>query len=318
MAKSKTSKGKSRSNDLKISKCHRAFEGTVFRCNHYSESLGLDARFSVYVPDAPGIQTTLPYPHGCEELPVLLFLSDAGCSDLEILMQGNVLQHCSDCGLILVSADTTPRSEADRSIINPSYYVNATLSPWDKHCRMLDYLERDLLDIVHDNFPTCGHDAVSIMGHGIGGTSALTMAFRNEAGVPFRSVSALAPLLNPMSTDVTKKLSTSKLQNVLCKINMNAFQTLLGEDESAWRNYDPMACVVDSVESAPPILLDVGSEEGSNYVQEMVKPFDFLSACHQHGIQVDFRLRSGFDHGFFFVASVMEEHIDFHSKYLDA
>lgn len=211
MAASKTSKGKSRSKDLKISKCHRAFEGTVFRCSHYSESLGLDARFSVYVPDAPGIQTTLPYPRDCEEFPVLLFLSDEGCSDLEILMQGNVLQHCSDCGLILVSADTTPRTEAD-SVINPSYYVNATLKPWDKHCRMLDYLECDLLDIVHDNFPTCGHEAVSVMGHGMGGTSALTMAFRNAAGVPFRSVSALAPLLNPTSTEVTKKLPTSKLQ----------------------------------------------------------------------------------------------------------
>lgn len=78
-----------------------------------------------------------------------------------------------------------------------------------------------------------------------------------------------------------------------------------------------MACVVDSVKPAPPILLDVGSEEGTNYVQEMVKPFDFLSACHQQGVQVDFRLRAGFDHSFFFVASVMEEHIDFHSKYLD-
>lgn len=95
------------------------------------------------------------------------------------------------------------------------------------------------------------------------------------------------------------------------------FRQLLGQDESSWRSYDPLAAVIDSAGLAPPTLLDVGSEENSNYVQKMVKPFDFISACHQSGVPVDFRLRAGFDHSFFFVASVMEEHIDFHSKHLD-
>lgn len=100
MARAKASKAKSRSQDLNVSKCHRCFEGTVFRCNHYSEALGLDACFSVYVPDAPRMQTTLPYPRDCEEFPVLLFLSDEGCSDIEVLMQGGLLEHCAACGLI--------------------------------------------------------------------------------------------------------------------------------------------------------------------------------------------------------------------------
>ena len=78
-----------------------------------------------------------------------------------------------------------------------------------------------------------------------------------------------------------------------------------------------MAAVIDSSGLAPPTLVDVGSEENSNYVQKMVKPFDFISACHQSRVPVDFRSRAGFDHSFFFVASVMEEHIDFHSKHLD-
>ena len=204
MAKSKASKQKSRSKDLKVLESHRCFEGTVFRCRHHSEILGVDARFSVYVPDAPRIQTTLPYPHDCEEFPVLLFLSDEGCTDLEILTQGNLLQHCSDCGLILVSADTCPRPEAETAV-SANFYVNATEKPYDSY-KMQDYLEAELLELVHHNFPSCGSDAVSIMGHGMGGTGALTMALRNDA-IPFRSVSALAPVLNPMSTEVTKKLA---------------------------------------------------------------------------------------------------------------
>ena len=206
MAKSKASKRNLRPKDLEILKCHRCFEGTVFRCTHRSAALGLDACFSVYVPDAPRIHTTLPYPRDCEEFPVLLFLSDEGCNDIDILMQGNVLQHCSDCGLILVSADTCPRAETEVvSVCGASYYVNATEEPWNTHCKMRDYLEAELLDLVHDNFPTCGSEAVSIMGHGMGGTAALSMALRKDA-LPFRSVSALAPLLNPMGVEVTKTL----------------------------------------------------------------------------------------------------------------
>ena len=206
MARAKASKAKSRSQDLNVSKCHRCFEGTVFRCNHYSEALGLDACFSVYVPDAPRMQTTLPYPRDCEEFPVLLFLSDEGCSDIEVLMQGGLLEHCAACGLILVSADTSPRSESAKDVFSGgSYYVNATEKPWDTHCRMRDYLEGELLDFVHDNFPTCGPGAVSVMGHGMGGTGALSLALR-KSDVTFRSVSALAPFLNPMQTEGPRNL----------------------------------------------------------------------------------------------------------------
>jgi len=247
------------------------------------------------------MQTTLPYPRDCEEFPVLLFLSDEGCSDIEVLMQGGLLEHCAACGLILVSADTSPRSESAKDVFSGgSYYVNATEKPWNTHCRMRDYLEGELLDFVHDNFPTCGPGAVSVMGHGMGGTGALSLALR-KSDVTFRSVSALAPFLNPMQTEGPR----------------TAFRTLLGEDELSWRSYDPMALAMDySSKLAPPILLDVGSE-GLSYLQDSVKPFEFLQACQQKGIVVDFRLRAGFDHSFFFVASVMEEHLDFHAKHLD-
>ena len=305
-----------KSTDLWISKCHRCFEGTVFRCNHYSTALGgLDARFSVYVPDANRMQMTLPYPEDTEEFPVVLFLSDMGCSDLEVLKQGNALEHCASCGLILVAADTSPRGpgvadEAERKDVGiaASYYVNATQSPWNRHYRMRDYLENELLKVVHANFPTCGPEWVSAMGHGMGGMGALALAIRNPER--FRSVSALAPICHP-----------SEVRGVSPDVQ-GALSSYLGKDKAFWRDYDPVCLMQDfdlnrNKRHPPPILLDVGCESKSSYVQEVVKAFDFINACQQHGIPADLRLRAGYDHSFFFVASVMEEHIDFHAKHLD-
>ena len=308
MAKAKDAKQDQRQSDpLQVLACHRCFEGTVFRCNHQSEALGgLDALFSVFVPDAPRMHMTLPYPDTCDEFPVLLFLSDMGCNDLQVLQQGNVLQHCSDCGLILVSPDTSPRGPVDSEEpgvgIEASQYVNATEKPWDKHYRMRDYIENELLEIVHDNFPTYGSEGVSVMGHGMGGTAALSLALRSPKS--FRSVSALAPTLHPTKTKLTQQ----------------AFTTYLGKDELSWKSYDPVELVLDydlKHLAPPPMLLDVGSEEKSSFVQDVVKPFDFINACGNKCIPIDFKLRAGFDHSFFFVASVIEDHVDFHAKHLD-
>ncbi|CAK9057842.1 unnamed protein product [Durusdinium trenchii] len=309
MAKTRDSKqSRSQSNSLQVSACHRSFEGTVFRCTHRSEALGgLDAHFSVYVPDAPQMHMTLPYPKKCDDFPVLLFLSDMGCSDLDVLQQGNVLEHCSSCGLILVSADTSPRGLADSDGhkhgvgIGASHYVDATEAPWNQHYRMRDYLENELLEIVHAHFPTCGSEGVSVMGHGMGGMGALSLALRSPSA--FRSVSAMAPTSHPTTTEITR----------------TAFTTYLGKDEKNWTTYDPVLLMLnyESRRAPPPILLDVGFEETTSYVEDVVKPFDFVNACHTKRVPVDFRLRAGFDHSFFFVASVMEEHVDFHSKHLD-
>ncbi|CAJ1371319.1 unnamed protein product [Effrenium voratum] len=187
---------------------------------------GLDARFSVYVPDANRMQMTLPYPEDTEEFPVVLFLSDMGCSDLEVLKQGNALEHCASCGLILVAADTSPRGpgvadEAERKDVGiaASYYVNATQSPWNRHYRMRDYLENELLKVVHANFPTCGPEWVSAMGHGMGGMGALALAIRNPER--FRSVSALAPICHP-----------SEVRGVSPDVQ-GALSSYLGKDEAA-------------------------------------------------------------------------------------
>ena len=299
---------------LQVKQQHRCFEGTLFECSYRSKALGdLDSSFSVYVPDAPCIQRSLPYPEDCEEFPVLLYLSEMGCSDREVAKQSSALEHSAACGVIFLSAYTSPRGPNVPDDLQPdmgigaSYYVNATEQPWAKNYRMQDYL-KELLKIVHKNFPTCGPDEVSLMGHSMGGMGALALAIRLPDH--FRSVSVLAPIAHPTavphdaSPDVRRALSA-----------------YLG-DESEWQKFDPTCLIqglsVKEAEQLPPLFVDVGSETLRAPSRDVYRPLDFVNACCERGIPIELRVRAGFDQSYFFVTSVMEEHLDFHAKHLDA
>jgi S-formylglutathione hydrolase len=40
----------------------------------------------------------------------------------------------------------------------------------------------------------------------------------------------------------------------------------------------------------------------------------FVEACHKASVPVIFKEREGYDHSFYYVASFIEEHIDFHAR----
>ena len=306
---------------LRVQQHRRCFEGTLFQCSYRSKALGgLASPFSVYVPDAPRMQTSLPYPEDCEEFPVVLYLSDMGCSHLDVMQQTTALEHSSACGLIFLAADTSPRGDDipdDAQVdmgIGASFYVNATEQPWAEHYRMQDYLQ-ELLGIVHQNFPTCGPDEVSLMGHSMGGMGALATAIRMPDA--FRSVSVLAPIAHPTAIPEVVEDAEGGLHLPNVRRTLSAY---LGKQQ-AWSKYDPTQlikdCSAEDVSHLPPLFVDVGSETMQSPLCEVYRPLDFVSACNMRGIPVELRVRAGFDHGYFFVTSVMEEHLDFHSKHLD-
>jgi len=301
---------------LQVQERWRCFEGTLFHCSYRSQALGgLRSSFSVYIPDAPRMQMVLPYPDDCEEFPVVMYLSDMGCSHMEVVKESTALEHSAACGLIFLAADTSPRGEGVPDEprvdlgIGASFYVNATEKPWAEHYRMQDYLE-ELLDLVHKNFPTCGPEEVSLMGHAMGGLGALATAIRRPKS--FRSVSVLTPIAHPTAIP---ELSEKSVPDVRA-----ALSAYLGS-EKAWRKYDPTCLIEDCstkhASQLPPILLDVGSETLQSR-GEVYRPLEFVNTCSMQGVPVELRVRAGFDHSHFFVTSVMEEHLDFHSKHLDA
>jgi len=300
----------------RVLKTHRHYEGTLFRCAHISEALGcLEARFSVYVPDAPRARTALPYPKDCEGFPMLLYLSGLTCSDENVITKANAQDHCSAEGLIFVAPDTSPRGanlpgEGERFDFGlaAGYYVDATEEPWSQHWRMREYVECELPELVHAHFPTLGEEAVSIMGHSMGGMGALACALRRPNA--YQSVSALAPIAHPTAVPSG---SSPDVRHALMKY--------LGDDEAAWHLYDPTQLAQgyrkDKKGPAPPILVDVGADD-EFLASGVLKPWDFIEACRQSDLTVDFQMRAGFDHSYFYVSTAIGDHVAFHAKHLDS
>lgn len=49
-----------------------------------------------------------------------------------------------------------------------------------------------------------------------------------------------------------------------------------------------------------------------------LKPERFEAAAKEAGFPVTMRMQDGYDHSYFFMATFMEDHLDFHAKYLKA
>lgn len=296
-----------------VLKTHRHYEGTLFRCSHKSRALGgLDMKFSVYVPDTPRVHAKLPYPEDVEGFPMVLYLSGITCSDENVITKGNAQEHCAANGLIFVAPDTSPRGtglEGEDARwdfgAGAGFYLNATQDPWKQYFQMAAYIEDEFQDMIHDHFPTLGKDYVSLMGHSMGGMGALGLAFRSPGA--YRSVSAIAPLSHPSAVPDGSEPDVR-----------SAFKRYLGDDESTWQKYDPVCLIknCDDTDSLPPMLIDQGADD-EFLASGVLRTFDLVEACRAKAVPIEFKLRAGHDHSYFYVSSVMEEHIDFHAKFLD-
>jgi len=110
---------------------------------------------------------------------------------------------------------------------------------------------------------------------------------------------ALAPISNPSSSPWGRA----------------AFSAYLGGEASRWREYDAS----ELVRKAPldtEILIDLGSADP--FREEELKVEQFLAACRESGQKVNFRLRGGYDHGYFFVSTFIEAHLRHHASALVA
>merc|ERR1712008_420262 len=85
-----------------------------------------------------------------------------------------------------------------------------------------------------------------------------------------------------------------------------------------WAKYDPVRLIKDGndLSSLPPMLIDQGADD-EFLASGVLRTFDLVEACREKSVSIDFKLRAGFDHSYFYVSSVIEEHLDFHAKYLD-
>ena len=269
---------------------HRAcFGGWQDVYEHASDTLDCTMRFAVYLP--PQAERA--------RLPVLYWLSGLTCNEQNFITKAGAQRYAAEHGVILVAPDTSPRGDdvpdADGYDLGKGagFYVDATQQPWAAHYRMYDYVVRELPALIEANFPAT--DARSISGHSMGGHGALVIALRNPGR--YRSVSAFSPIVAPSQVPWGEK----------------ALGAYLGDDRSAWAQYDATALIADAPER---LALLVEQGEADEFLEGQLRPHLLRAACEAAGHPLELRMRPGYDHSYYFIASFIGEHIAHHARAL--
>ena len=283
---------------------YASFGGTVSFHEHVSEACDATMRFAVYTP-----------PQAAEgPVPVLYYLSGLTSMEENFMVKGGAQRVAAERGLMLVSPDVCPRGvglpgegyyDPVTGVISPEagfyaagFYVDAGVEPYARHYKTYSYVTRELPEIVEASFPV-QEGVRGIFGHSIGGHGALVCALRNPDF--YGSISAFAPLCAPSGVPWGRE----------------AFSRYLGPDEEAWREYDAGELVRRGpVPDGRPIRIEQGTAD--QFLDERLRPDIFEEACAAAGQPLDLRMREGYDHGYYFVATFMEEHVRHHADALGA
>ncbi|GHD89967.1 S-formylglutathione hydrolase [Pseudocitrobacter faecalis] len=270
---------------------HRCFEGWQQRWRHDSTTLNCAMTFSIF----------LPPPRGTTPPPVLYWLSGLTCTDENFTTKANAQRVAAELGIVLVMPDTSPRgadvANDDSYDLGQGagFYLNATQQPWAAHFRMYDYIRDELPALIQDKFNVS--DRCAISGHSMGGHGALLLALKNPD--KYVSASAFAPIVNPATVPWGKK----------------AFTAYLGEDQSAWAQWDSCALLHGShADAAIPMLIDQGDND--QFLADQLQPAVFAEIARQKDWPLTLRIQPGYDHSYFFIASFIEDHLRFHAQYL--
>ena len=271
---------------------HASFGGVQGFYRHASSSIGLPMKFGVYRP---------PQALAGAAVPALVWLAGLTSTEETFAIKAGAQRAAAELGLMLVTPDTSPRDTGVPGADDhwdfghgAGFYVDATQAPWSAHWRMESYVTRELPELLAANVP-CWRGDVGLFGHSMGGHGALTLALRHPG--LYRSVSAFAPVAAPMQ----------------CPWGVKAFTNYLGDDRSAWAALDATE-LVKSGSRAPALLVDQGMAD--KFLEEQLNIDRFEAACRDAGLSLTLRRHPGYDHGYFFISTFVEDHLRFHADAL--
>ncbi len=281
----------------KITSEHACFGGVQRFYEHDSFVIGLPMRYSVYLP-----------PQAKQgAVPALLYLAGLTCNEETFMIKAGAQRLAAELGLALICPDTSPRGDAPQSIagataswdfgIGAGFYLDATQSPWAQFWRMESYLIKELLPMVTSTLPIDA-DRIGIFGHSMGGHGALTLALKYPG--KFKSLSAFAPICAPTQ----------------CPWGEKAFTGYLGSDLSTWAAHDA-SYLMQSRTTAPypaGILIDQGLAD--KFLPEQLHPHLFEAACASVSQPLTLRRHAGYDHGYYFISTFMQVHLQHHADRL--
>lgn len=274
---------------------HGSFGGVQRFYKHASAEIGLPMRFALFLP---------PQALTGKTVPLLTFLAGLTCTEETFTMKAGAQRTAAELGLALLMPDTSPRGAGVDSEdhhwdfgVGAGFYLDATQAPWSGHWCMESYLLKELLPQVVSEFGL-NADRMSLFGHSMGGHGALTLALRHPGR--FASVSAFAPICAPTQ----------------CPWGHKAFTGYLGQDESTWAAHDASLLMAqqNSVPYPGGILIDQGLAD--KFLVEQLHPEAFEAACAKVGQPLTLRRHEGYDHGYYFISSFVDDHLRHHARAL--
>jgi len=273
---------------IDVKETKKVFGGVLKVFTHQSEALKCEMKCTVFTP--PLVDT--------RAAPVLYFLGGLTCTCMNFVEKAGAFRSAAQRGIILATCDTSPRGtqkahdgEYDMGE-GAGFYLDAT-EPGYEQFQMYTYVTKEFPSIVEANFNTNGLS--SIFGHSMGGHGALTIALKNKS--KYASVSAFAPISNP-----TK-----------CSWGNKPFAGYLGG--KGVEAYDATLLMESSGPFPGPMLIDQGTADPF-LGKELCTQDAFVASAKAKAQDLVFREQDGFDHNYFFIASFVEDHINFHADAL--
>ena len=133
---------------------------------------------------------------------------------------------------------------------------------------------------------------LGLTGHSMGGHGALTLALKYPD--QFGSVSAFRPHCRPQPG----------------ALGHQNFCRLFG-DHADWRAHCTTSLIEDGKRFKNEILIDQGSADP--FLDEQLKPWLLETAMKATNQPISLKMREGYDHSYYHIASFIAEHLDWHA-----
>jgi S-formylglutathione hydrolase len=271
---------------------NRVFGGQHLRYTHTSTTTQCDMTFAIFLP---------PFASKDKPVPVLYWLSGLTCTDQNFMQKAGAMKLAAELGMAIVAPDTSPRGEnvpddADGNYdfgLGAGFYVDATEAPWNTHYKMYSYVTEELPALIEESFPVTKERAIS--GHSMGGHGALVIGLRNPD--KYVSISAFSPIANPSD----------------CPWGQKAFSNYLGSDSAQWEHYDAAKLLANKTHYVP-LLVEQGTKD--EFLHDQLKPESLVHAAQRSETQLTLNMHEGYDHSYYFIASFIEEHLEFHAGHM--
>lgn len=279
---------------------NRCFDGEQHYYSHQSTATKTPMTFSIYLPDEA---------LAGQRCPAIIYLSGLTCNADNVTHKAHFQQKCSELGMIFIAPDTSPRStniendskadsESD-SVPNDeryfvgqgaSYYVDATCAPWSDNFNMQTYIVDELYDLLRAEFAI---SSIGIMGHSMGGHGALLLGFKFPS--KFVSVSALSPVCAASES----------------AWGQAAYTEYFGDDKVLWKEFDAAHTIETVGQQYSTILVDQGAAD-EFLADGQLQPTKLQQACIKAQQPLTLRYQAGHDHSYYFIQTVINDHIWHH------